>query len=279
MQVRYAAIRGITTRYYEAGAGPAVVFVHGLGAASDTWVRNIDPIADAGFHALAPDLPGHGFSDVLELAGRRPQAVLVEHLAGFIEATRGEAVHVVGSAFGALLAVLLHFERPELVKSLVLVGSASVFHPPALHGSVIDASLANQLRALENPTRETIRARNMGSNHDRADPFEEIVLVQLNVFARPDRLRVYREMTTGMRDSAGDPQSQAYHRLEAIRCPTLVVAGRSDPRADASRLQSEAGRIPDAGLRILEQCGHKPFSERASDFNREVVSFLSSRPP
>lgn len=55
--------RGHRVRYATAGCGPAVVLVHGFGASSRHWRRNIGVLADAGFKVYAIDLIGQGGSD------------------------------------------------------------------------------------------------------------------------------------------------------------------------------------------------------------------------
>jgi pimeloyl-ACP methyl ester carboxylesterase len=57
---RWVDVGGRPVRYREAGSGPAVVLVHGLGCSADYWVRNGPPLAAAGLRVLAPDLPGFG---------------------------------------------------------------------------------------------------------------------------------------------------------------------------------------------------------------------------
>jgi pimeloyl-ACP methyl ester carboxylesterase len=47
-------------RYRDAGEGPPIVLVHGLGVSADYWWRNGPPLAAAGHRVLAPDLPGFG---------------------------------------------------------------------------------------------------------------------------------------------------------------------------------------------------------------------------
>jgi alpha-beta hydrolase superfamily lysophospholipase len=57
---RRVEVNGLSVRYREAGSGPALVLVHGLGCSADYWVRNGPPLAAAGLRVLAPDLPGFG---------------------------------------------------------------------------------------------------------------------------------------------------------------------------------------------------------------------------
>src|SRR3954452_4132921 len=65
-QDKFVAIDGLKLRYFEEGAGPSVLFLHGasLGSSADVFLRNLAPFARAGFRAIAFDLPGFGLSDV-----------------------------------------------------------------------------------------------------------------------------------------------------------------------------------------------------------------------
>ena len=56
---------GVSIRYFEAGAGDALVLVHGFSGSADTaWIKpgNFDALVDAGFHVVAIDNRGHGGS-------------------------------------------------------------------------------------------------------------------------------------------------------------------------------------------------------------------------
>ena len=55
-------IFGQKIHYVEAGSGPAVILLHGLGGSARAWQPNIGPLADR-FHVFAPDQIGFGKSD------------------------------------------------------------------------------------------------------------------------------------------------------------------------------------------------------------------------
>lgn len=274
MRVRYLQTSFGRQRYYEAGQGPVVVLLHGLGAASDTWVRVIDGLAAAGLRVIAPDLPGHGLSDGAVEGDVLPQEWLLPHVRALLDTLSLDRVCLVGSAFGGLLAALLAIEDPVLVERLVLVGSGSVFSPPATQGAMIAAARANQGGALADPTPAAIRSRNVGSNADRGDAFEEIVLVQLSALSLPGRAATYAALTEGMKASAGRDDLQVQHRLEDIPCPVLVITGRDDPRVDADMVAAAMPRLRDGRLFVLDDCGHKPFSEQSRIFVRLVGDFM-----
>lgn len=276
MQVIFETVGGARRRWYRGGGGDGVplLLIHGAGAAADTWVRNIDALG-RDRPVLAPDLVGHGFADAEEQGDRAPQALQLRHLLELIDHWGLDRFHVAGSSFGALMAALVYFARPEQVDRLILIGSASGFHPPADQAKVLAGVLANQQAALASPDPDAIRARNVGSNYDKTDTFDEIVLVQLNYMALPDRARFFEETISGLIRTAAAPEWRVYHRLEQIAAPTLVITGRDDPRADWRQVEQSAGRIARADFHCFERCGHKPFSEHADRFNAVVGDFLA----
>ena len=56
---RFVTVEGLKLRYIERGTGPAVILLHGasLGSSADVFLRNLGPLADAGFRAIAFDQP------------------------------------------------------------------------------------------------------------------------------------------------------------------------------------------------------------------------------
>lgn len=275
MRVKFATVGGLRCRWYQAdGTGLPIVLVHGAGAAADTWVRNISALAEVG-PVYVPDLLGHGFTDAMDMAGRAPQEVQVKHLLSLIDHWELKRYAIVGSSFGGLLAALVYFARPDQVDRLIVVGSASGFHPPEDQSAVLEGVLGNQSAALAAPSLATIRQRNVGSNFVKTDSFEEIVLVQLNYMALPDRKAFFDETIEGLIRTAASPEWRVYHRLDSIAAPTLVITGREDPRADWRKVEAAARRIPQVELQIFDRCGHKPYSEHAALFNERLVGYLS----
>src|SRR5690349_7651581 len=61
---RHVDMAGARLRVFEAGAGPAVVLLHGLGGAASNWV-SVAPALASSCRVLVPELPGHGGSSAL----------------------------------------------------------------------------------------------------------------------------------------------------------------------------------------------------------------------
>src|SRR3954471_6841221 len=116
--VRYFDVKGVRLRVFEAGAGPTVLLLHGLGGAASNWTAVALPLAERA-RVVVPELPGHGGSSALPA----PVATLdayAERVAGVLDAP---AV-VAGHSLGGLVALALAVRHPEIVRGLVLAGSA-----------------------------------------------------------------------------------------------------------------------------------------------------------
>jgi len=108
----------------EAGRGNPVLFLHGFPTHGAIWTHLLSPVAEAGYHAIAPDLLGYGKSDhpagtPLDL---REQADLLAHL---MDELALAPAHVVGHDIGGGVAQHLAVAHPERVRSLFLVNPAS----------------------------------------------------------------------------------------------------------------------------------------------------------
>ncbi|MBE9375203.1 alpha/beta hydrolase [Saccharopolyspora sp. HNM0983] len=116
-----AAVNGIRTAYREAGAGPPVVLVHGLGEDGTSWRTQQDALTDR--RTIAPDLRGHGASGLGEPDGTWMQ--LRDDLLGFLQQVSGPAT-CVGFSLGGVLVLAAAAERPDLVPSAVTVATSAV---------------------------------------------------------------------------------------------------------------------------------------------------------
>lgn len=109
----------------EAGdpSGEPVVLLHGFPEHSHSWRYQLPALAEAGLHAVAPDLRGYAGSD-------RPPAVedysaraLVGDVAGLIRALGHESAHVVGHDWGGNLAWGLAGNLPGMVRSVTILNA------------------------------------------------------------------------------------------------------------------------------------------------------------
>jgi 2-hydroxy-6-oxonona-2,4-dienedioate hydrolase len=104
---------------------PTVVLLHGGSGSWTHWVRNIAPLADAGWRVLVPDLPGFGDSDLP--AGCTDVDALPAHLHAGLQQLQAAGVcagpvSLVGFSFGGMAGALWLTDYPQDARALVLVG-------------------------------------------------------------------------------------------------------------------------------------------------------------
>jgi pimeloyl-ACP methyl ester carboxylesterase len=274
MRAHFIDVDRVRTRYLTAGSGPAVFLLHGVGMSGDTFARNIDVLGEA-FTVIAPDMLGHGFTDAVGFAGEAPQAATVRHLDRLADLLGFESYSVLGSSYGGLIAALMWFSRPLRVGDLVLVGSGSVFHPPAEQRRTLRAAAANATQALGDPTLASCRRRMAAICHSPNAVAEEILLAQLTAYALPDRLSTYQATIEGLIASLDSHEHTVFERLERLEARTLIIVGHDDVRSDWRRHVEGRRRMTNASMVIVEQCGHLPYMEHPASFNAMVHTFLT----
>ncbi|WP_370945213.1 alpha/beta fold hydrolase [Amycolatopsis sp. cg5] len=144
---RDVSANGIRLHVAEVGAGPAVLLLHGFGEFWWTWHHQLTALAEAGYRAIAVDLRGYGDSD------KPPRGydawTLAGDVAGLIRALGVRRAHLVGHAWGGMLALTAAALHPRVASSVSLLGAA---HPLALKSSVTGTLLhrrrTNQARAV-----------------------------------------------------------------------------------------------------------------------------------
>ena len=273
MQVKFVDVDGVRTRYLCAGDGYPLILIHGVGISGDSFLHNIEELAE-NFSVYAPDILGHGFTDAVEYAGGPPQPQTTHHLCRMAEILGLERYSIAGSSYGALISALMYFACPERVGSLILIGSGSVFHPAEEQATTLRAAAANAGAAMGNPTLESCRSRLANIVYSPNSVADDILLVQLTSYALPDRFDAYKATIEGMLASVDSVEHRVFTRLEDIDVPCLVITGRQDIRSDVAHTEVGCERLPQAELHIFEHCGHMPYMEHPGEFNRLVREFL-----
>lgn len=273
MRARFVDVNGVNTRYLVAGSGPALVLLHGVGMSGDCFHRNIEALAKD-YQVIAPDMLGHGFTGYLGFGGLPPPLAMAKHIVALLDVIGVRECCALGSSLGGLVAALTYFERPGLVDKLVLAASSSCFNTPEQQEKVLKASAANALNAMKDPSLEGLRTRLRNIVFAEAGVSEELLLVQLTSYAYPDRAVAYADTINQIIASIHEPAGQVSHRLDGIKIPVLMIAGRDDIRTPIERQIAGVDRFPSAQLEIYEQCGHFPFLEHPLRFYDDFTAFL-----
>lgn len=250
-----------------AGPGTPLVFVHGLGGSSTNWTELMAGLRDEA-DCYAVDLPGFGWSPP-PANDRYALADHVRAVAAFIESLEVGAVHLVGNSLGGVVCVQLAAQRPELVRSLVLIS-------PALPDLDPRSDLRRVAVALPLvPVVGELAVRAMA----RGGPEQRVRRMMALVYADPSRLppwrlaesveevrrrsqlawdaRAFSRTLRGLLRAYLHPGSANLWRTAGrVDAPVLLLWGSQD-RLVAPRVGQRAARVfPRAELVVFPDAGH-----------------------
>jgi pimeloyl-ACP methyl ester carboxylesterase len=124
---RTVETNGIRMHLAEAGAGPLVMLCHGFPESWYSWRHQLLALADAGFHAVAPDMRGYGQTDRPEAIDQYTLLHLVGDVIGLLDALRAEQATIAGHDWGAPVAWLAALLRPDRFRGVI--GLSVPFRP------------------------------------------------------------------------------------------------------------------------------------------------------
>ena len=110
---------GINVHIAEAGEGPLVLMLHGWPESWYSWRHQLPALADAGYHAVAPDVRGYGGSDKPAAIEAYSMKELVADWVGLLDALGEETAVIVGHDWGAPMAWISAFLHPERYRAVI----------------------------------------------------------------------------------------------------------------------------------------------------------------
>jgi 3-oxoadipate enol-lactonase len=247
----------------EHGAGDPLLLVQGLGQAMWAWREQVEPFSER-YRTILYDARGTGRSP----RSRHPYGIpeLAEDAAGVLD---GRAAHVVALSMGGYVALTLALARPELVRSLVLVGTGAggpdrVPRPD----HVREAFTAALGLPHEEYARKTM-PYTFAPGWREANPARFDALVA----ARNERPTPYAVIEEHAR--ACYAFYAAGCDVERIEARALVVHGDADLIVPVENGRMLAARLPHAEYVELPGRGHNLPLEDPDTFNRLVLDFLA----
>ena len=268
----------------EAGAGPAMLFLHGFPQTGHCWRGMIDRLGDR-FRLLMPDVPGFGRSDP---PPAHEAGEVARILCDYLDAVEAPQAIVVGHDWGGAFAFRLALDHPERVPKLVVTNTAFRELSP-LHSwyiGVFNVPLLPELAfniAGDQIVSFFLRG---GTRPDRRSVFEgEPLRVYQEAYSDPERVRsalaYYRTVTRKALDKQlrGDlgrrvVETDAVAKGRSIQMPTLIVWGRRDPALPPKLLRGMKRDIPQAEIVELPDCGHFVPEESPDELAAAILDFV-----
>ncbi len=257
-------VPGGTIAVTAAGAGPAVVLLHGLGLDSSIWDVQLDALAGRQ-HVLAMDQRGHGHSSPADAPyARHDDVISVLDELGIAQAA------LVGSSMGGEVALDTALAFPARVRSLVLFS-------PSLGGYDWSPAWRDSIRAIR------VLARADGAEAAKQAWFEhplfaavrahEAARARLHDGILADSGRRWRE-----RDPAVPLDPPAAMRLAEVRCPTTILVGEDDLADFHTIADALCAGIAHARFHGLVG-GHLPMLESPARTADHLGKILEGLPP
>ena len=233
-------LRGHKTFSYEwENNGEAVLLLHGGLSQTSHWDYVLTPDLEPDFHLFAYDRTRHGYTGDQE--GSFHFDFQIREAIAYLEDVVKEPAHLIGWSDGGIIAMSIAITRPELVKSLILIG-ANYNHS----GTVIELPFTE-------PSDED-KAEYAATSPDAPHTLTEKIKKMLRIWETEPNI----------------PLSD----LAKIQCPTLVVAGDDDVISHEHTL--EMYRAIELGqLAIIPGTSHGAPKEKPALFSAIVHQFLT----
>jgi 4,5:9,10-diseco-3-hydroxy-5,9,17-trioxoandrosta-1(10),2-diene-4-oate hydrolase len=248
----------------EAGAGPAVVFIHGSGPGANAYSNfslNYTTIAAAGYRVVLPDLIGFGYSS-------KPVGIdytldlFVTTCAELLDALDIKECVLVGNSLGGAVALRIAVDQPQRVRKLVLMAPGGI---------------ESREDYFKMPGIQKMVSGFVGEGFDRAGLRRLLELLTFDSRFVTDELVEQRLniLQTQPKDVLGRMKiPDLSSELGRVRCPVLGFWGIEDQFCPASGYEKILRSVPRSRFIMYSRCGHWAMIERSEDFNRNVLDFL-----
>jgi pimeloyl-ACP methyl ester carboxylesterase len=247
--------RGIS--YRESGAGRALVFLHGIGSQSASWLNQLEALQ--GYRLIAWDAPGYGGSDFLPEEKPLP-CHYAEALHLFIDRLLLKDVVLVGNSLGCLMAAAYAAAHPERVRSMVLLD-------PAAGNGGDESKQRERLKQFDELGPEGLAEKRSPTLVGKGSPREAVELMAWT--QRRIRPPGYRQAVHCLTHGNLADDARKFQKK------VLVACGSEDTVTPEASCRAVAAAFPRAEYRSLPGLGHVPHIEAPEIVNGLIRGFTS----
>lgn len=261
---------GMTLRGEDAGAGPAIVLLHGLSATRRHVLQGSNYLLRHGYRLVGYDARGHGVSGAPSEPTAYEYADLGDDLDAVLEQVGLERFVLAGSSMGAATAMAYALREPDRVQALVQITPA-YGGAPRTDGIDQDRIWIEMADALAHGPERFAEA---AIPHDMPEQWRETAKE-----ATIQRMEAHTDLEAVANAMRVVPWSTAFdgmEQLEDVEIPTLVVASR-DPADGLHPYEVAADyaeRLPNGEL-LVEDEDESPIAWQGARLSRAIEEFLS----
>lgn len=251
---------GLQVHYEMYGQGAPVLLIHGLGSSTEDWELQVEALRGA-FTVVTYDVRGHGRT--AKPRGKYSVPQFAADAARLIEHLGLGRVHVVGLSMGGMIAFQLATDRPDLVRSIVIVNSG-----PEMILRTWKEKFAIYQRSV------IVRLMGMSKMGE---------VLSTRLLPAPEHAALRRTFVE--RWGRNDPGAylralsalvgwSVMSRLPTIQCPVLVVAADQD-YTPVEWKRAYASTMPNAKLVVIPDARHMMPVETPGAFHDAIIPFLA----
>jgi len=263
---KFVEAGGVQWHYVEAGAGEAVVFLHGLPESWFSWHHQIDEVSRE-YRAIAVDLKGYGQSDKRD--GDYSSQAVANELIALFDAIGLEEFSLVTHDWGTVIGDCVASRVPDRVIKYVRMQAPVLKIEPANHpqfelfrNQELATSIMSDARAFVTMVYESRTVQEIGD-----EDMEGII----REFSRPG---VAEAVPRYFRDFTMESEEVRRERFAKMTFPVLALQGEKDPAQPLWYFEGIEGVFPDVRLQIVEDAGHFTELEKPDEVSHAILDFL-----
>jgi pimeloyl-ACP methyl ester carboxylesterase len=287
----FVDVGGVRTRYYELGDPDAdtLLLLHGGNwgglASANVWSSSLGPLADR-FHVLAVDRIGCGMTDNPQEVTDFRYGTEIDHTLAFCEVLGVDAAHVAGTSRGAGLAARLAVEDPELVRTLIMINSATFGPPAGDEGHRYERVFERVSEGIPETEPAYTRRRYTQYAHETQNIDEEFCRTNAYMRRQPKAERTAEVLDeTGQarwEETMREHMRETHERIKdgQLTAPTLYIFGRNDLTVPVEMALGAYDMLAQENsavrMTVINDCGHLIYREYPAEFARTVANFVDA---
>jgi pimeloyl-ACP methyl ester carboxylesterase len=271
-----ATLYGYDLSYADVGAGPAVLFIHGLLGSHQNWSRLMGELA-ADRRLIAPDLFGHGAS--AKPMGDYSLGAHAATLRDLLDRLNIDTVTLVGHSLGGGIAMQFAYLFPERVERLVLVSSGGLgrelsllLRSASLPGAefVLPVIASRWVRDRAADVAGCLAKVGIRPKSDLSEAWRGFVSL-----GEAENRRAFLATTRAVIDPGGQTVTAWHHLPLAEPVPVLLVWGARDRIIPSWHAVTAQQGFPGSRVEIFEGAGHFPHLDQPERFAAVLREFIS----
>lgn len=251
-----------------------VLLLHGFPSQSHSWTVIMPELANIGYHAIAPDWIGFGFSSRPEKNdfSYTPEA-FIKALSDLIKELNLEKFHLVVQGFLGSVGIQYALQNPDKIERLIII-NAPISTQVRLPWKIQQLGFPLVGEMLTQDPLMIDRTLEAGCRYPISD-------ADLDIYRRPllQSSSAGRAILATLRNfQLGDAIAQIESGLKGWQKPTLIIWGLKDPWLEVNPVEKIAASLANGELVKLAEAAHYPqehWSEKVSD---ALISFLRRSP-